>query len=740
MNKALPLAVALLTVCGLALPFTAAPQARAADTLEQPDAPASEKLPIRRITLYRSGVASFLRRGTVDGNSSIQLRFQTDQINDILKSMVALDFGGGQVGAISYGSKDPLERRLASFGVDISDNPSLPDLIERLRGSMGTVTTTEGPITGIILGVETRKESKGQSQELMSVPYVNLLTTAGIKPINLTTIGSFQLQDAKLAEELNKALLALAEHRADRTKTVDIAFNGQAAREVAVAYVHETPVWKVSYRLVLPETPKVATGGTDPAPRASDSRKPAAPDAKTLGGQNTIQGWALVENTTDEDWQNVALSLVSGRPVSFVMDLYEPLYLERPEVPVPTVPGVAPRIYAEGGQSPFSQTGAYGGVERERLESRSGAPPAAAPQAPGGVFAKRYRDQDDEAKNAPAFDAAAMQNYAAQAQAQAQAAESGEVFQYELSAPVTIQRQRSAMLPIISSPVGGRRVSIYNRADGAEHPMRGVELINSTDLQLLPGPVSVFDDGTYAGDAQIGHVSPGDKRLLAYAVDLDVVARVKDESRRTTNKIRIVGGWLEEISTQRNQLIYDFVNKDQKRDRDVVLEHSKSGETLVEPAKPADEAGNLYRFEVKVGAGKKESLKVVEESVVRHRYELFNYDFNAVLGFAKDGKASEKVVEALREAGRRRGLVQDQERKLAELEKERAGISQDQDRIRQNMGSIDRQSQLYTRYMQKLTDQETRIEKLHDEQEATTAALNAARQDLEAYIRSLNIE
>ena len=93
-------------------------------------------------------------------------------------------------------------------------------------------------------------------------------------------------------------------------------------------------MWKTSYRLVLPDTPKEGWQ--------------AAQESNAAADRFTIQGWAIVENTTDDDWKDVTLSLVSGRPVSFKMDLYEPLYVYRPQIPVPMVPGVMPPPYAGG--------------------------------------------------------------------------------------------------------------------------------------------------------------------------------------------------------------------------------------------------------------------------------------------------------------------------------------------------------------------------------------------------------
>lgn len=681
-------------------------------------------IPLSRLTLYRSGVGSFQRNGIINNNAKVQLRFNTDTINDILKSMVILDKSGGTIEGASYGSKDPLERRLASFAINVADNPKFSELVNRLRGSEATlVTRTDGNVTGTILSVESRTQTSQDQGKgtTTTTPFANMITEGGIRAVNLDTLVSFTLADKALQAELNKALAALAEYRAERTKTVEIGFRGDGARDIVISYVHELPVWKASYRLVLP----------DESPAAA--AKVSAPQ---------IQGWAIVENTTDEDWQNIKLSLVSGRPVSFKMDLYEPLYVSRPTVPVPTVPGVAPRIYDLGkGVSPSEQ--AY--KDAARMAPGSPAPTRGAAnlraevrksvESGAGGF-----DQADKAGAPPAsISADDMTGYAAQAQAQA--VETGEVFQYELVSPVTIQRQRSSMLPIITSSIDGRRLSIFNRADGSEHPMRGVELTNSTAAQLLPGPVAVFDSGIYAGDAQIGHVSPGDKRLLAYAVDLDVTSQVKEDTNQSLRKIRIVNGLLEHTYTYRRGIEYSFSNKDTKRARTVLIEHPKDGfADLIEPKKPSEETNNLFRFELPLDAGKAGSLKVVQETVQYSTLELLGFDIGMLTRYSTEGKVSKAVLDAYRDAARRNQLVIDAQRKLNDLEKEKAGISEDQNRVRQNLTSIDKTSDLYRRYMTKLNDQETRLETLNQELAAARASHESLRNDLNNFIANLNVE
>lgn len=673
-----------------------------------------EDLPISRITLYRSGVGSFVRQGTVEGDADVALRFRTDQVNDILKSMIVLDLDGGRIEGATYGSKEPLSRRLASFAVDISDNPGRAELLDRLRGAPVAVRTAEGEQEGTVLGVESRERVHPEEEVVEYRSTVSLVTADGIWSAEVDEILSFRILDQNLAAELNKALVALAEHRADNVKTLDIAFRGSGERDVRVGYVHETPVWKTSYRLVMPEEE---------------------------GDRLTLQGWAIVENTTEEDWEGVRLSLVAGQPVSFIMDLYEPVFVDRPEVPVPTGAGARPRSYS-GGQSPF-QNEDFAEAEADALRDR-------------GALRREVRAKavaPSAAMEGMEADAAGIRGFAGGAGMSlgeamrgsvltaASGEDVGEVFQFTLDEPVTVGRQQSAMLPIIAGDIEGRRVSIFNQADAIAHPMRGVEITNDTGLQLMPGPIAVFDGQAYAGDAQIGHVSRSDERLLAYAVDLDVDARVENDGSSTVQRLRIVRGLLEQQTIDRNQAEYFFESNDQFRDRTVIVEHPKlGGWELVDTPKPEEIAGELYRFEVGFGAGEKGRLKVTQERTRTDSIALLNFDAGTLMRYNRDGKVSDQVVAAFREAQRLLGLVNDSHRALAELETERGEIGQDQDRIRQNMGSIDRNSELYARYMQKLGEQETRLEQIVQSIATTTAERDARQEALDAYVAGLDVE
>lgn len=235
-------------------------------------------VPITKVMLFSSGVGYFEHDGTVRGKSATQLRFKTNQINDILKSIVLEDRDGGRVGVITYPSQDPVAKTLRSFEVDITNNPSLADLLNQLRGARVTVQTPTATMSGTILGVETHQTAVDKGG-VINQPVLNLLSGATIRAVALSSVRDLSLDDRQLQDELARALGALSQARDQDTKPVTINFTGAGERHVRIGYVVETPVWKTSYRLILGDS-------------AHASR---------------LQGWAIVENQTESDWNDVSL-------------------------------------------------------------------------------------------------------------------------------------------------------------------------------------------------------------------------------------------------------------------------------------------------------------------------------------------------------------------------------------------------------------------------------------------------
>jgi len=354
----------LVSCVGVVLTAVAAPAG---------DAP----LPLERVVLFTSGVGYYQHAGKVVDDATVELQFSADDVNDLLKSMVVLDRGGGPP-TVSYASRDPVTKTLGTFAVNLTDNPSLGDLLGRLRGQRVELDAAT-PVAGTIVGVEKRRVEVGKDLAVEK-QFLTVLTADGLRAIPLDAVSRVKLADPRLQGELEKALAVLALATDNEKKGVAIAFSGKGERPVTVGYVRESPIWKTSYRLLL--------------------------DADAAVAKAVLQGWAIVENTTDSDWKNVRMSLVSGRPISFVMDLYQPLYLPRPLVEPELYAALRPQVYGQSmadGEKQFAQAGrrpndiSGRGRDLARREMAKGAPAApAAMMADSKTIAGSIADSSGE--------------------------------------------------------------------------------------------------------------------------------------------------------------------------------------------------------------------------------------------------------------------------------------------------------------------------------------------------------
>lgn len=675
-------------------------------------------LPLSELILYSSGVGYFERNGQIDGKASVDLQFKVDDINDLLKSMVVQDLDGGQIRTVTYPSRDPLTKTLRSFGVDLTSNPTLAQLLDQLRGEEVEVLRPT-PLKGTILGVEKKTEHLNDNRTVES-DYLNLLTSDGLQSLPMSQLQKTKLLNERLNSELHQALQVLSSGHDTQKKTVSLQFDGQGKRRVRVGYIVQTPVWKTSYRLVL-----------------DDKEKPY------------LQGWAIVENTSDDDWENVKLSLVSGRPISFTMDLYQPLYSVRPVVQPELYSSLKPQVYGDAidpatgmplpAAQPESEARALAEVQRERLErmdprlaARYGLAPKAATAALAG--------QSSVAGGAIAL-GRLSEGLSAGVSAAAQGAQTGELFEYAIKTPVTLLRQKSAMLPIVSEHVDGEKVAIYNERVQAKFPLNGFRLKNSTGLHLMQGPITVFDADAYAGDARIEDLAPGQERLISYALDLktEVEPQVKSGPQELVT-VKIKKGTL--LATKKNleDKTYLVRNRDQKP-KTVLVEHPfRAGWELLEPKDAAERTREVYRFGVKVEPNKTEKLVVREQKRVSETLELVNAGPDVIAYYVKSKVVSPKVKEALEKAVTLRDLANKTAAEINRREQRVNEITEEQKRIRENMNRLNQSSDLYQRYVKKLDQQESEIETLRQELERFRNEEARQKRELNDYLLNLDVE
>ena len=678
---------------------------------------AEPALPLEKVVLFTSGVGFFQHGGKVDGDAQVEMAFKSEQINDLLKSMVLEDRDGGTVAAVSYASRDPITKTLGTFAVNLTDNPSIGQILGRLRGARIEVEAAP-PASGTIVGVEKRTVPVGDDQTVEK-EFVTILTKEGLRTLALDTITRLKLLDERLQGELEKALAVLALGTDNDRKSVTLDFAGKGARRVRVGYVQEAPVWKTSYRVVL----------------GAEDGKAAEKDKDKKQEKALLQGWAIVENTTDQDWKDVRMSLVSGRPISFRMDLYQPLYVPRPEVRQELYASLLPQQYGQDlakRDREFAAAGErQGRIQLARQEkAASGLRGAAAAYAPAesSVVGDEKALSLDMAANAGSI------------QSVAQGATLGELFRYEIAKPVSIARQRSAMLPIVSEQIEAEKVSIYDDRVLAKHPLAGLRLVNSTKLNLMQGPVTVYDGDVYAGDARVEDLAPGSERLVSYAVDLDVEVAPRTEPRpEEIVSVKLAKGTLVVTRKLARHKIFEIKNSGADAVK-LLVEHPREEPwKLVAPEKPAETTRDRYRFAVTAEPGKPVTLEVAEEQQTLQQLALVNTDDSTILFFTNAKQTSPAVKEALTAVIERKREIERFVQERAKREQEVNVVGQEQERIRQNMAQLERTSDLYTRYVQKFAVQEDRVETLRKEVADLQTKELEARRALDDYLQQLEL-
>jgi hypothetical protein len=277
------------------------------------------KLPVRRVVLYKNGVGYFEHLGRVRGSQDVRIDFTSAQLNDVLKSLTVLDLAGGRITAVDYNSEAPLARRLATLRLALGERPSVSEFLQALRGARLEVRGAAGPaLAGRLLSVE--RKTRSATNWTVETDEISLITDTGeVHTLDLNPTTSVRIAEKDLQVEVGRYLNLIASSRDQDVRRMTISTTGNGERNLYVSYISEVPIWKTTYRIVLP---------------TKAEKKPL------------LQGWAIVDNTVGEDWNEVELSLVAGAPHSFIQQLSEPFYGRRPVVPLPDSVQLSPQTHA----------------------------------------------------------------------------------------------------------------------------------------------------------------------------------------------------------------------------------------------------------------------------------------------------------------------------------------------------------------------------------------------------------
>lgn len=648
-------------------------------------------LPLRKITLFSSGVAFFEHAGVIQDSAVLTFPFRLEAVNDALKSLSIRDSGPAAAPSVRYPSGETLRKTLRSLAVDLSGNPDLAAILLRLRGEEIEVT---GPVllSGRILGVEYRP---GGGEGAPPEPWLSLLGQDGIRLINLKELGLFRFKNPGVNADLVRALdLIMASRNAD-SRELEIHFSGTGSRNAAVSYVIPSPVWKTSYRLDL-----------------------SAPEGKAL-----LQGWAVVDNDGDTDWRDVELSLVAGRPVSFIQNLYPPYYLDRPVLPL-SIAGIARAETWDSGYGPWDDSVMV-------TEARKAAPAPAFRDMSSLNGLMETAETAWEASGVPAGALAAASDSGAAA---------GSAFEFTVAQPVSLDRQQSAMLPLVASPVTVRKILILagDRAPGKSvHPALGLEVSNDSGMRLPAGPVTVYDGGTYAGDALIEFLPEGEKRLISYGEDLSVTGTAAVSGARLVGAVTAEGGVMTISRRQIHERKYTVKNASSET-RDLIIEHPVTrGASLAEPEKPLEQTAGAYRFAGTVKAGEEFVLTVREETPLSEQVGLLQMRPETLLAYSTSQEIPQNVRTVLRRAVELKKAADADQAGADETGRRRDGRIGEQERIRANLEAAGNGTAQGQEYLRRLAALDAEIDRLAEEFEAAREKARESRKAWEDYLSSI---
>lgn len=672
-------------------------------------------LPVQRVVLYKNGVGYFEHLGKVRNNQAISVDFNSAQLDDVLKSLTALDLANGRVSGISYNSEAPFAQRLGALRLPIGDRATLPELLMALRGARLEVRDGARLTTGRLLGVERRTVGSGPSASTRDE--MTLVSDAGeIRIVQLTPAVAVKLAERDSAEQVGGYLGALASTRAPDRHRMTIATTGAGDRDLLVSYVSEVPIWKTNYRIVL------------------DSR----------GQKPLLQGWAIIDNTTGQDWSNVKLSLVAGAPQSFIEQLSQPRYGRRPVVQPLQGQVVTPQTHGatlsertrsleetvtQGASAPANGRiagigggrGVGGGVAGGLVGGLQAAPPPPAAQIVGTVALDRLQE----------------------AQAMAFGQQLTEMFEYRLTNPISIPRNQSALVPIISAHASVERVSLWNGRLGGQ-PLRALWLTNTTGLTLDGGSFTVLDDGTFGGEGLIEAVKPEERRLLSYAVDqgMQIESRSGDDSQ-VVSRVVIQQGVIIEQREQRSRRVYTVRNNDTS-DRALIIEHPRrAGWTLRPDIQPAETSAAAYRFRVDVPAKQTKTFTVDEKQPVQNRYEVSALPDGAFDVLVRDTSGSDKIKAALRPITEKEQAAGAAATAVQGLQVQIDRATADELRVRENLRVLKgtkEEKRLASRYATQLEEFEVRITELRRQQTEQARAHDQAVADVEKLLQQLALD
>jgi len=646
---------------------------------------------ITRVVLYKHGVASFERQAQVENDQVVSLAFKHTEMNDVLKSLTVLDLSGaGTIASISYENNKPIDKRLDECPFSIRNMSSFIDILAELKGVEVTLEVKGQTLQGAIA---TTSEITANHE---THRFISIWSDQTLRFLNLADVSNITVNDPSIQRELTESLNVQRSSKIKDQKQLAVFCKGVGTRQINLSYIIEAPIWKVSYRVIIP---------ADSSSSSDDS------DKKSGSTEYLLQGWAIIDNITEEPWENVNLTLVSGQPLSEESDLFNPIYKNQSRaLPVPVA------------RAPSHVMSNRGNLVQQQMLVQNFAQNMVSNQMPQQMISlDNYTPQDNTATK-----------------------ELGDLFQYDVIHPVTVRSNQSALVPIVDKKVVAQRVALFNPEKHGKHPNSAVLITNTTGLTLEGGPCTVLEAGTYVGDSSFETIQRGETKFIEYATEQSLEIWAKNSVENSTVSSKIHNGQLCIEQQIRYITTYNLRSKSPKESL-VYIEHRfRKDCTLIDTPEPTNPKPiNFYIFKTPAAPNTTSLFNVIETRIslscygIRDSLTRDKYKEWLTSGYIT-AAASDSLLACLR----LKDMISQNITKISQLEKDIQVIFEKHTRIRSNMsqlGTDDSSKRLRSRYVSELEADENQLAKIQAEIKQLNEEKLSVQEELEAIVGRISV-
>jgi hypothetical protein len=694
---------------------------------------AATPLRLDRVVLYRNGVGYFERTGRIDGDI-LTLKVRKDQVNDLLKSLTVVERDSGHAVSVSM-PLDPETWANAALATLRPGQGSLAQVLDSLRGSEVSLTTTDGEVHGRVAMVEQLVDAPDKPDGAPRIDHrVSLLDGDELRVVKLSAVRGLRLEDGDLAMQFNRTLDASAGEGMYQQVAVSIRLAGASSHDLLVSYVVAAPMWKPTYRVVVP------AGGH---------------------GKALLQAWAVVDNTSGEEWRDVKLALTSGAPIAFRYDLHTPREVARPDL---TDRGVQAQAEAYVGETTYAPPAEVATATPPPPPPApmpsSGAQRPVAHRGPGGGGGGGYNKSANEEslggdyggvpsdQPAPSVDYDSLRR---STMAQARAATASGQTRFELDQRVTVPEGTSTMVAIVNADVEGEETFLYKPGGAGagyeQNPYRVVRFQNSTPFVLEPGPIGIYSGGSFVGEGLSETVGAATSATVPFAVETGVM--VTSTTGVDSDEMRLIKmsrGVLEVEQFARRTTTYTVKAQTLDDGFTVLLRHEKAGGTYELANRPAgtEDLPDGYLIPLEIAKGKREGTrKIVEQTPSRSQITIWDAPAIDLLErLVVNAQLGEDTKKKLRPIIDKRRAVAKLEEQIASITDQRNKLDQRAAELRRNLQAIAKNPQAdeqRAKWTKQLDDFTTDGNKLGAQLAELTAKLLDQRTELENAVDELEI-